>query len=142
MNQRQLNKLFSDVNKKSPNNNNWFTAINLTNSYLTNFFTGTEHDLLKKKYANYLFAYILEFLNSNRSVNELNFNPNTINDFITDIRRDTYNFRKNIFYRWINCISEKRQHASKLVQSLLTFFPSITNIKEVRTLLGLNYNVI
>jgi len=139
--QKDLDKLFSVINKRSPNNNNWFTSINLTNAYLSKFFDGTEHELVKKKYADYLFIYILEFLNSSRSLTKDNFKTHTMENFITDIRKRTYNLRRDIFYRWINCITEKRQHSDKLIQALLTFFPSISDISDVKKQLGLNYNI-
>ena len=139
MTSKELDKLFATINKKSPNSNNWYTAINITNIYLSKFFNGTEHDLLKKKYANYLFIYILEFLNEAKNLTEKNFKTNTIETFIDDIRKKTYNFRRDIFYRWINCITEKRTHFNPLIQSLLTFFPDITDIKDVKKQLGLNY---
>ena len=141
MTQKDLDKLFATVNKKSPNNNNWFTSINLTNVYLSRFFDGTEHDLVKKEYADCLFTRILEFLNQSRNLTKTNFMPDTLENFMYDIRKVTYKFRRDIFYRWINCITEKRNHFNPLIQSLVIFFPNISDMKAVKEQLGLNYSI-
>ena len=138
MNQKDIEILLQRVNKKSPNNNIWFTSITMTNAYLTNFFNGTEHDLLKTTYAEYLFAYILEFLNDSKNLTGQKFTPNVIEGFIDDIRKQTYGLRKKALFDWIN----KKQNSNSLTQCLITFFPSMSQLKEVKQQLGLNYVIV
>ena len=139
MNQLDLDKLLQQVNKKSSNNNIWFTSITMTNAYLEKFFNGTEHDLLKKTYAKYLFAYILEFLNDSKNLKGGNFTPNVLEEFISDIRRCTFELRRNKLWKWINGVTGNKSSDDDLTQSLITFFPSINQMKEVKQQLGLNY---
>jgi len=139
MKQKDIEVLLQRVNKKSSNNNIWFTSITMTNAYLEKFFNGTEHDLLKKKYAKYLFAYILEFLNDSKNLKGGNFTPNVLEEFISDIRRCTFELRRRKLWKWINGVTGNKSSDDDLTQSLITFFPSLDKLKEVKQQLGLNY---
>jgi len=139
--EKDIKSLLKSVNKRSPNNNIWFTSIRMTNAYLTYHFHGTENELLQKTYADYLFAYILEFLNDSKNLTGQKFNLHVIENFINEIRIDTYDFRKDMLMEWINAVTAKKQSENDLVQYLLTFYPSVKYIKKVREELGLNYAV-
>ena len=141
MTTKELEKLMQEVNKKNPNNNIWFTSIVLTNTYLTKFFNGTETNLLKKAYSKYLFAYILEFLNDSKNLKDGNFTPHILESFIDDIRKVTRPMRAKILHEWIGFVLDKKQSDNPLTQSLLTFYPSIKEMKEVKKQLGLNYAI-
>lgn len=139
MNQKDIDLILQQINKKSPDNNIWFTSIAMTNSYLSKFFDGTEHDLLKTMYAKYLFIYILEFLNGTKNLANGKFTPYVIRKFINDIRKHTYGFRKKVLFDWINCVGVQKDNENNLTQCLVKFYPSMYQIKEVKQQLGLNY---
>lgn len=136
-----IEKLFKDVNKKSPDNNIWYSAINIANIFLAKHFIGTEHDLVKKEYSTYLFIWLLEYLSDSRNLNPQNFKSNILEEFMDEIRTETYKWRKKVFYIWLNSIIENRQNENHLIQSLITFYPSVKHIKQVKEQLGLNYKV-
>ena len=139
--EKDIKSLLKDVNKRSPNNNIWFTSIRMTNAYLTYHFNGTENEIMQRIYARHLFSYILEFLNDSKNLTGQKFNLHVIENFINEIRIDTYDLRKSMLIKWINRVTEKKKSKSNLVQYLLTFYPSVKYIKKVREELGLNYAI-
>ena len=139
MNQNDIKKLLGDVNKKSPNNNIFFTSICMANAYLTYHFKGTEHNILKTEYSDRLFTYILVFLNDSKNLTGEKFNVRVLEKFINDIRKDTYELRKSMLFDWIKGVTEKEKSKNNLVQYLITFFPNLNEISKIREELGLNY---
>lgn len=138
MTYNEIEKLFSKINKNNPDNNPFYSAINLTNAYLTKY--GTEHDLLKQIYGKYLFIYFWEYCNSIKKLIPKKNTQNIVEQFIHRVRCKTYNLRRKFFYAWINCVTEQKQHENKLVNSLYMFY-DLSDIKKVKELLGLNYKL-
>lgn len=138
MTSQQLDNLFATVNKKSMDNNIWFSAINLSNAYFTYFFDGTECENVKKIYAEKMFVYILEHLNN--GITE-RLQEKTLTNFMDEIRKITLTYRQQMFQHWLACVIDKKQHSDNVVQYLLTFFPSVSLMKNVKEQLGLNYKI-
>lgn len=141
MTQNEIENLFLELNKKSPENNAWYSAINLTNIYLNKFFDGTECDLVKTLYADYLFIYILEHINNKKNIIQNILKQNILKSFLDRARIKTYKYRKQILFEWINAVSEKRNSKNIIAQSFVVFFPSLNNIKKVKEQLGLNNQI-
>lgn len=137
MTSNEIQELIRDINKRNPDNNSFFTAINLTNVYLSKFFTGTEHELLKKIYAKHLFVYLWEYCNEPKNFKKKNIDS-IFEKFLQQIRINTYSFRKKCLIEWINCTTEKKISNCELVQALSVFY-KINKLNTVRKLLGLNY---
>jgi len=138
MNYNEIEKLFAKVNKNNPDNNSFYSAINLTNAYLTKY--GTEHELLKQIYGKYLFIYLWEYCNNIKKLIPKKKPQNVIEQFIYKIRCKTYKMRKQVFYSWINCVTCKKTHTNKLVNALASFY-GLSDMKKVKELLGLNYKL-
>lgn len=138
MKYNEIEKLFAKINKNNPDNNPFYSAINLTNAYLSKY--GTEHDLLKKIYGKYLFAYLLEYCNNIKKSILKNRNKNVFDNFMYQVRTKTYNLRRSFFYSWINCVTEQKGNNNELVNSLYHFY-DLSDIKKVKELLGLNYKL-
>ncbi|MHA1790187.1 MAG: hypothetical protein ACTSXT_13325 [Candidatus Helarchaeota archaeon] len=135
-----VDNLLKKINKEN-DNNAWFTAINLTNAYLTYSFQGTEHDLLKKKYADFIFINILP------EVKKLYYKNVPVKQKIFEksiwlARLKTYKYRNECYYTWFNNISKEIPIVSdKLIQSLFTFYKLKKQYKNVKNILGLNYTL-
>ena len=136
----ELKELLATVNKKSPDNNTWFTSINLTNAYLSIYFQGTEHDLIKKMYADYIFASILELVYESKDLTGKINKTNTYDAILLEARIYSYEKRKKLFFEWINSVSKKFSE-DEIVNVLLVFCPTMNDLKKVKQLLGLNYEI-
>ena len=138
MTQDNIEELLQQVNKKSPDNNIWFTSINLTNAYLNKH--GTEHCLLKQIYGKYLFIKLFNFC---YNINNLSLHVNSKNvleKFMKEIRIHTYEFRKKCFFEWINNVTAKTNHENPITQCLIKFY-NMSESTKVREQLGLNYDI-
>lgn len=134
--------LLKEINKYDKCNSPFYSAINLTNGYLSKCFEGTEHDILKKIYADYIFVEVLE------EISNVHFYPNKkvktklFSNAIDKARLKTFKYRRNCYLKWINCVTSKKYYSeNNLIQSLLTFFQSLSDREKIKELLGLNYSI-
>jgi len=134
-------ELFITINKASPNNSPFYSTINLINFFLNKCFDGTECDFLKKKYADYLFAYSLEEITSIQNNSTLEIPKRLFQKIIWIARAKTFNMRRKYYLQWINSLSQDKELIEdSFLQSLAYLYPKFEKKDEVRKLLGLNYS--
>lgn len=137
-----VKEVLREINKETENTS-FDTAIRLTNYYLNYFFEGTEHDLLKKKYADFIFV---EYWDEGRKLyydydNLQNITQRLGEKAVWLARKKYRDYCEKCLDMWKKNINAKIAIVEdKLVQSLLTFF-TINDEKFVKELLGLNYSM-
>jgi len=137
MTKTDFNKLLQEMGKKS-NGNIFDVAVKMTNLYFTKYYQSDEHDLIKRKYADYLFVYLLEFLSNAKTVSNERLKDNIIEEFMDNIKEQTFDFRQKIYKRWQWCLMTGTENKNEIVTSFVQVYPRLSMNDKVLSVLGLN----
>lgn len=135
-------QMFDIINKRNPNSNPFYSTINLVNGYLTHCFIGTECDILKKKYADYIFAYTLEHITALHNNKNAQIPEQLYQQTVWIARKRTFEYRRKVYLQWLNFVCKDNTIVEdKLLQSMITFYPDMKYKDKVKEELGLNYSM-